>query len=68
VPTAPAKENDYYELTSKTLVEVERIRERIAYLADGSQAWLADLTRPVWLIEGGTLSEMLLDSHNRLAT
>jgi len=56
----------YYELTSKTLVEVERIRERIAYLADGSQAWLADLTRPVWLIEAEQEAADVQDERDTL--
>jgi hypothetical protein len=41
----------YYELTSRELVDVESIEGRVAHLVDGSQAWLADLTRPAWLIE-----------------
>jgi len=56
----------YYELTSRTLVEVERIQGRIAYLADGSQAWLADLTRPAWLIDAEQEAADVQDERDTL--
>ena len=41
----------FYELTSKEIVDVVKVDGAIAHLSDGTQAWLADLTRPQWLIE-----------------
>jgi len=40
----------YYETTSKTLVRVVRTEGHIAYLDDGTTAWLRDLYRPRWLV------------------
>ena len=40
----------YYETTSHTLVRVVHTEGRIAYLDDGTTAWMRDLYRPRWLV------------------
>ena len=55
----------YYETTSKTLVRVVRTEGRIAYLDDGTTAWMRDLIRPAWLVRA---EAQLLDAQDQAET
>ena len=57
----------YYETTSKTLVRVLRTEGRIAYLDDGTQAWMRDLIRPAWLVRAEAARMDAQDERETLA-
>lgn len=54
----------YFETTSKTIVRVIRVDGRIAYLDDGTTAWMRDLFRPRWLVRAEAVLVNAADEHD----